>query len=64
MTNELQTLDVHIAVQPKVATTSRWLRQQPFLFVVADGHDLAPRALGEVANSDFHASISIFHLTL
>ena len=34
------------------------------IIISMDGHDLAPRALGEVANSDFHASISIFHLTL
>lgn len=64
MADELQTLDVSITVQPEVATATCRLWQKPFLLVVADGHDLAPRALGEVANSDFHASISIYYLTL
>lgn len=50
MADELQTLDVSITVQPEVATATCRLWQKPFLLVVADGHDLAPRALGEVAN--------------
>jgi len=39
--NELQLLKVCLAVQPVIPGATCWLRQQPFLLEVADGHNFA-----------------------
>ena len=62
MADETQALDVCGAVQPEVAVAACGLWQQPFLLVVADGHDLASCPLRKLSNLDFHNSST--HLSL